>query len=87
MVIADSYVLGWMRLKSGSLWTGAILHASHNLFIQAIFDGMTAPAGRVLYVTYVTTEFGGGLVLTIGVFAFYFWTRRGEVAAPQIASS
>lgn len=79
MVIADSYILGWMRLKSGSLWTAALLHASHNLFIQAIFDRITAPAGRVLY---VTTEFGFGLVLTIGAFALYFWTLRNEVAAP-----
>jgi uncharacterized protein len=76
MVIADAYLMGWFRLKSGSLWPAAILHASHNLFIQAIFDGMTAPVGRVLY---VTTEFGVGLVLTIGVFALYFWTRRSEV--------
>jgi membrane protease YdiL (CAAX protease family) len=77
MVIADSYILGWLRLKSGSLWPAAILHASHNLFIQAIFDRMTAPVGRVLY---VTTEFGFGLVLTIGAFALYFWTRRNEVS-------
>jgi uncharacterized protein len=46
MVIADSYVLGWLRLKSGSLWTATVLHASHNLFIQAIFDRITAPVGR-----------------------------------------
>jgi uncharacterized protein len=77
MVIADSYALGWLRLKSGSLWTGAILHASHNLSIQAIFDRLTAPVGRVLY---VTTEFGAGLVLTIGACAFYLWTRRNELA-------
>ncbi len=77
MVIADSYILGWLRFKSGSLWTAAVLHASHNLFIQAIFDGMTAPVGRVLY---VTTEFGAGLVLTVGAFALYFWTRRAEVS-------
>jgi uncharacterized protein len=77
MVIADSYIMGWLRLKSGSLWPAAIMHASHNLFIQAIFDRMTAPVDRALY---ITTEFGVGLVLTIGVFAIYFWTRRGEVA-------
>jgi membrane protease YdiL (CAAX protease family) len=76
MVIADAYLMGWFRLKSGSLWPAAILHASHNLFIQVIFDGMTAPVGRVLY---VTTEFGVGLVLTIGAFALYFWTRHSEV--------
>jgi membrane protease YdiL (CAAX protease family) len=83
MVIADSYILGWLRLKSGSLWTGAILHASHNLFIQAIFDRMTAPVGKTLY---VTTEFGFGLVLTIGAFALYFWSRRGEVSTVEVAN-
>jgi hypothetical protein len=59
------------------LWTAAVLHASHNLFIQAIFDRITAPVGRSLY---ITTEFGAGMVLTVGVCAFYFWTRRKEVA-------
>jgi uncharacterized protein len=77
MVIADAYILGWLRLKSGSLWPAAILHASHNLFIQAIFDRMTAPVGKALY---ITTEFGCGLVLTIGALAVYFWTRRNQVA-------
>ncbi len=83
MVIADSYILGWLRLKSGSLWPATILHASHNLFIQAIFDRITAPVGRALY---VTTEFGAGLVLSIGAFAIYFWARRGEVAGVMPAA-
>jgi membrane protease YdiL (CAAX protease family) len=76
MVIADSFVMGWLRLKSGSLWPCALLHASHNLFIQAIFDEMTASTGRAVY---YTTEFGCGLVLTVGTTAVYFWTRRREV--------
>ena len=84
MVIADAYILGWLRLKSGSLWPAAILHASHNLFIQAIFDRMTAPVGKALY---LTTEFGAGLVLTIGAFAVYFWTRRNEVSRTDLRST
>jgi membrane protease YdiL (CAAX protease family) len=83
MVIADAYILGWLRLKSGSLWPAAILHASHNLFIQAIFDRSTAPVGKALY---VTTEFGAGLVLTIGAFAVYFWTRRNELRIGDLRS-
>lgn len=78
MVIADAFIFGWFRLKSGSLWPAAMLHASHNLFIQAIFDRMTNPAGKTLY---VTTEFGFGLALTVTACAIYFWTRRGEVDA------
>jgi membrane protease YdiL (CAAX protease family) len=76
MVVAMSFVMGWLRLKSGSLWPCAMLHASHNLFIQAVFDEMTAPAGRALY---ITTEFGCGLVLTISAAAVYFWSRRREL--------
>ncbi len=38
MVIGTSFVYAWLRLKSGSLWTAAILHASHNVFVQGVFD-------------------------------------------------
>jgi uncharacterized protein len=79
MVVALAFVMGWLRLKSGSLWPCALLHASHNLFIQGIFDEMTAP-GRALY---YTTEFGCGLILTIGAVAAYLWTRRGELPSGE----
>lgn len=76
MVIGMAFVMGWLRLKSGSLWPCAMLHASHNLFIQAILDQMTAPAGRALY---ITTEFGCGLAFTVAATAVYFWSRRREL--------
>jgi membrane protease YdiL (CAAX protease family) len=84
MVIAHAFIMGWLRLKSGSLWPCAMLHASHNLFVQLIFDAITAPAGRVLY---ITTEFGAGLVLTIGAIATYLWLRERKslAAAATIA--
>jgi len=83
MVIAMSFIMGWLRLKSGSLWPCAMLHASHNLFIQAILDRITAPVGRALY---VTTEFGFGLILTIGATGLYFWLRRKELPAAEPAA-
>lgn len=82
MVIADAYVLGWFRLKSNSLWPAAIMHASHNLFILQIFDGMTRPSTSALH---WTTESGLGLVLTTGAFAIYFWSRRRDL--PVLAES
>jgi membrane protease YdiL (CAAX protease family) len=82
MVIAAAFIWGWLRLKSGNLWTSVILHASHNVFIQAIYDGMTKPVGRTLY---ITTEFGVGLVVTMWVVALYLWMRRGEVSIPSDA--
>lgn len=78
MVVAMAFVLGWVRLKSQSLWPCAILHASHNLFIQHIFDGMTATKGPQLY---ITTEFGIGMVITIGLAGFWFWRKRGALPA------
>jgi membrane protease YdiL (CAAX protease family) len=76
MVVAMAFVMGWLRLKSDSLWPCAMLHASHNLFIQAILDRMTAPVGRALY---YTTEFGCGLALAIAATGIYFWSRRNEL--------
>jgi membrane protease YdiL (CAAX protease family) len=78
MVVASSFVYAWLRLKSGTVWTGVILHASHNLFIQQVFDPLTIDRGRT---TYVTTEFGVGLALLYSIAALYFWKRRGEVEA------
>ena len=37
-LMAISYMLTWLRIKSGSLWIGVFCHASHNFFIQNIFD-------------------------------------------------
>ena len=76
MVFAMAFVLAWLRLKSGSVWTAVILHASHNLFVQQIFDPLTSDRGVTKY---VTTEFGIGLALAYSVAAWHFWLRRGEV--------
>lgn len=78
MVIGLSFVFAWMRLKSGSLWTGVLLHASHNLFIQAFFDPITADTGKTRY---VIGEFGAALAIASILLGTYFWTRRCEVDA------
>ena len=73
MVFAMSAVMAWIRLASGSLWPAAVLHASHNLIVQAVFDVGTQ-AGPVS--PYVTGEFGAGLAVTIGIAGWVLW-RRG----------
>ena len=84
MVVSISFVFAWLRLKSGSLWTGVLLHASHNLFIQGFFDPLTTNAGRTRY---IIGEFGAGLALVSIVFAIYFWTRREEVRSQKAAAA
>jgi len=79
-MIGLCFVLTWLRLKSGSLWPGVILHASSNHFIQAFFDEMTVYTGRAKY---ILGEFGIEFTLIVAVLAAYFWMRRAEVA--QIA--
>jgi len=78
MVIAISFVFAWMRLKSGSLWTGALLHASHNLYVQAIFTPLTRDTGQTAW--YID-EFGAVLPIVAVAFAIYFWSRRRELIA------
>jgi membrane protease YdiL (CAAX protease family) len=83
MIVSLAFVMGWLRLKSGSLWPCALLHASHNLFLSSVFDRMTAPVGPALY---ITTEFGAGTALAAGAVALYFWLHRKELLYPALAS-
>lgn len=87
MVIGISFVFAWIRLKSGSLWTGAFLHASHNLFIQAIYTPLTIDTGKTKW---VIDEFGFALAIAAVVVAVIVWRKRGEVEgvanAPRVSS-
>ena len=66
MLVALSYIMGYLRLRSGSLWPCVLLHATHNTFVQGIFDPLTAPVG---WAKYITTEFGAGLAVAMVVAA------------------
>ncbi|MBS1840092.1 MAG: CPBP family intramembrane metalloprotease [Acidobacteria bacterium] len=76
MVISLSFIFAWMRLKSGSLWTGALLHASHNLYIQAILTPLTRNTGKTAW--YID-EFGAVLPVVTLLLAIYVWTKRKEL--------
>jgi uncharacterized protein len=79
MVVSDAFIFAWIRLKSGSLWTGALLHASHNLYVQAIFTPLTRNTGKT---TWFIDEFGAVLPLVVLAVAIYFWSRRNELTPP-----
>lgn len=78
MVVADSFILAWLTLRSGSLWPAAIFHGSHNLFIQSIFTPLTRETGPTKY---IIDEFGIGLVVTITIGAIVVW-RQQRSGAP-----
>jgi membrane protease YdiL (CAAX protease family) len=82
MVIGISFVMAWLRLHSGSLWTGAILHATHNLWIQGVFDRVTGDTGPT---EWIIGEFGIGLAIALAILGWLAW--RKAQAAQQVPSS
>ena len=80
MVVAMCFPFAWLRLRSGSVWPAAILHASHNLFVQAFFDRVTVDTGPTKW---LTGEFGAGLALAFIGLALIFWRARGAIAMPN----
>jgi len=82
MVVSISFVYTWYRLKSGSLWTGVMLHASHNLFVQSFFTPITL---NTKYTPWFSDEFGAVLPVIAIFVAVYFWNYRKEL--PQQLSA
>ena len=83
MVLGISFVFAASRLASGGVWPAAVLHGSHNLFVQGVFDPITADTGRTKW---WIGEFGAALALAaVGVAALTlaWWRRRASPAAPD----
>lgn len=49
-VIGIAYVIGIVRLRSGSVWPAAVLHGAWNSVIQGPFDRSTTGAGATVWV-------------------------------------
>lgn len=60
MIVSTGALAAWLRLKSGSFWPAALLHACHNAVIQWVLDPMTVETGRAAW---FAGEFG--LVLAL----------------------
>ena len=76
MVISISFIFTWFRIKSNSLWTGVMLHASHNLFIQGFFTPITTETSHSKY---FIDEFGCVVPAVCLMLAIYFWFKRKEL--------
>jgi membrane protease YdiL (CAAX protease family) len=74
LTIGLSVIMTWLRLVSNSVWPCAILHASHNLFIQGFFTPLTGSRGTLT--AYAIDEFGVAVPLIIVLFAVAFWLNR-----------
>ena len=76
MVVGLSFILTWLRLSSASVWPCAILHASHNVLIQAVFTTFTADRGTIT--AYAIDEFGFAVpsVVLLLVVLSWRWSVR-----------
>lgn len=78
MVLGLSVIMTWLRLRSNSVWPCAILHGSHNLFVQAFFTPLTGARGSVT--PYAVGEFGVAVPAVVVLVAIWFWAQRGRLA-------
>ena len=74
-ITAGSFIVTWLRLRSGSVWTAVIMHASHNLFI-GVFERLTVPEGSTAY---ITNEGGAGLAIAYSMIAYWCWRQRTQL--------
>lgn len=81
MVLGIAVVFAWSRLVSGSVWPAAILHGSHNLWVQGIFDPLTADTGPTRW---VIGEFGAALAIISLAMAWLVLRRRAHAPAAAL---
>jgi uncharacterized protein len=83
MIIATGSLAAWLRLRTGSVWPAAMLHACHNAVIQWLFDPMTVESGKAAW---FAGEFGIVLAVVSTLFAIPFW-RNGRVGHSPLGFS
>jgi membrane protease YdiL (CAAX protease family) len=87
-VMGMSFVLAWLRLKTGSIWVTTIVHTSHNQVIS-IFDSLTR-VSSVAHGSAISTDFArratsGGLAIVLLLAAIVVWQMRDQVAGSTSA--
>jgi uncharacterized protein len=81
MIIATGTQAAWLRLKTGSVWPAAMLHACHNAVIQWLFDSMTVETGRSAW---FAGEFGIALAVVSTLFAIPFWRNAVSTGTKEV---
>lgn len=66
MIVGLAVIMAWITVKSGSFWPAAMLHATHNLFVQGVFDAATVTDSMSVF---WTGEFGVGLAISVAIAA------------------
>jgi uncharacterized protein len=88
-ITSFGYVIGRLRLESGSVWPAVVLHAAWNRVIQQLFDPATTGAGATLWVGESGILTALTLILAAVIFSRGHWTilreppRREKASAQQ----
>ena len=69
-----TFIANWLRLISGSVWVAILLHTSHNLYLQRLFQPMTTL--RSGFSHYVAGESGLALMVIYVTVGFVCWKMR-----------
>jgi membrane protease YdiL (CAAX protease family) len=79
-----SFAAAWLRLRSGSVWTAALLHGSHNVFMLHIFNTLTADTGS----TWLWLGEYGMLSAVVGLLlGVIFWCLRNRLTGDPLLKS
>lgn len=70
MVMGFTVLADHLCIRAHSLWPAVLLHASHNVFVQSIFDRLTINGP---YTQYLTSEFGLGLAIGYALVAVFLY--------------
>lgn len=81
MVMSMTIIANTLCIKANSMWPSVVLHSSHNLFVQSIFDEMTV---NKFYTQYITSEFGVGLALCYAVVAILILYKGRNVQKNEL---
>ena len=77
-ITSFGYVIGRLRLESGSVWPAVVLHAAWNRVIQQLFDPATSGAGAALWVGESGVLTALTLILAAVIFSRGRWTILRE---------
>jgi membrane protease YdiL (CAAX protease family) len=83
-VIAMSGPMSWLRLRSGSLWPCATFHAAHNLFVQNVFDPLSARGENQIT---MIGEFGVIFAAAVLLVSLPFWVMGARAQKPAVAAT
>jgi membrane protease YdiL (CAAX protease family) len=72
--VGISFILAWLRIQSGSLWTAVIFHAALNIHLQNFFMNITTETSNLT--RYMSGEQGLIMALVMAVAGYLFWRKR-----------